>query len=290
MPLSAVGPQVSPASRTEKTLLVSIAAIVVVMTVGSWLALRIAATEILEHEAVSHAQSSAIFISSGIANLDRLLAGEAATPEDIKVLNSVREFGGAFSYKLYGSDGSVKQASNPDDIGLTKRLKQFPHTATKGHVFARIGHSDGFGDMPAVYAEAYVPVMRDGRFIGAIETDIDVANLAASIDQKSRIALLGLAVMFGLCGLTIGFVYIRHSRMQRNYLDAVTTSEEDHRHLFEFLPYPMLVHMDGRIVYANVAMLEKFQYASLDEIVGTHAFDFVHESLRAEVQNTVRSF
>jgi hypothetical protein len=35
MPLSAVEPQVSPASRTEKTLLVSIAAIVVVTTVGS---------------------------------------------------------------------------------------------------------------------------------------------------------------------------------------------------------------------------------------------------------------
>ena len=281
MSLSAVEPHVSPTSRTEKTVLASVAAIVVVMIVGSWLALRTAATEILKHEAVSHAQSSAIFVSSGIANLDRLLAGEAATPEDIKVLNSVGEFGGAFRYKLYGADGSVKQASDPDDIGSTKRLKQFPDTAAKGHVFARLGYSDGFGDMPAVYAEAYVPVMRDGRFIGAIETDIDVANLAASIDQKSRIALLGLSVLFCLFGLSIRFVYLRHSRKQRDYLEAVTTSEEDHRHLFEFLPYPMLVHTEGRIIYANAAMLESILSASRGGVAAKTSSRPLSESLKS---------
>jgi len=47
MPLSAVEPQVSPASRTEKTLLVSIAAIVVVTTVGStfWFELELQRAE-----------------------------------------------------------------------------------------------------------------------------------------------------------------------------------------------------------------------------------------------------
>jgi PAS domain S-box-containing protein len=47
----------------------------------------------------------------------------------------------------------------------------------------------------------------------------------------------------------------------------------------------LIVHVEGSIVYAHSAMLEKFGYHSLDDVIGVTTWNIVHESQRDKVRN-----
>lgn len=135
--------------------------------------------------------------------------------------------------------------------------------------------------MRDVYIEAYVPIMRDGRFLGAIETYVDVTEPAKDIDRKTLLALLGLIEVFIVFGTALGIVYARHARCQKQFLESVRASEENHRNLPEFMPFPMFVHLDGKIIYCNVAAMEKFGYDDISELHGKDSRALVYEGNHA---------
>lgn len=277
--------QKAPSQRAEKNLLATVAAIAVGTVLIVWFLMRIAAVEILEHEATTQARNWAHFISNDVEDLDRFLSGDLTTPHDFQVLNTAQNAGDVFSYRILGPEGTVNIASNPGSVGSTVDTAFFRDIVSQGQIYTRISYSDGTEDIPIAYGEAFVPVMRDGAFIGAIGTYVDVSNLAGKISHKSRIALLGLGGIFSIFCMALGFVYFRQTKRQRVYLTALAESETSHRKLVDFMPYPMVVHVEGSIVYANSAMLDKFGYDSLDDIIGVQAWDIVHESQRAGIQN-----
>lgn len=285
MPPFVAEAQKAPSHRAEKNLLATVATIAVGTVLVVWFLMRIVTVEILEHEATSQARSWAHFISNDIEDLDRFLAGESTTPHDFQVLNTAQNVGDVFSYRILGADGTVNVASNPGSVGSTVDTDFFLDLVSQGHTYTRIGYSDGTADIPAAYGEAFVPVMRNGKFIGAIGTYVDVSELAANIARKSQIALLGLAGIFSIFCMALGFVYFRQTRRQRVYLTALAESESSHRDLVDFMPYPMIVHVEGSIVYANSAMLGKFGYGRLDDVIGVKSWDIVHESQRDKVKN-----
>ena len=262
-------------NRTEKNLLVTVAFLAIIAIAGAWFAMRLSAAETLERDATTQARIWAIYISQDIENFDSFLAGEPATEADYQLLNTAKSFGNVFSYKIYSADGTVTQASNAGDLGLVKRADYFRNIVASGETFARMGKG-GFQDVPEVYIEAYVPIIRDGRFVGAIETYVDVTDLARDIERKTWLALVGLVGVFIVFGGALGIVYTRHARSQKQFLDSVRASEENHRKLFEFMPFPMFVHVDGKIVYCNVAAMEKFGYDDFAELKGEDSRALVH--------------
>ena len=182
-------------NRTEKNLLVTVAFLAIIAIAGAWFAMRLSAAETLERDATTQARIWAIYISQDIENFDSFLAGEPATEADYQLLNTAKSFGNVFSYKIYSADGTVTQASNAGDLGLVKRADYFRNIVASGETFARMGKG-GFQDVPEVYIEAYVPIIRDGRFVGAIETYVDVTDLARDIERKTWLALVGLVGVF----------------------------------------------------------------------------------------------
>ncbi|MFT5489609.1 MAG: PAS domain S-box-containing protein, partial [Alphaproteobacteria bacterium] len=285
MPHFTAEEQKSPSNRLEKRLIASVAVIAVATVLVLWTAMRFAAVEILEYEATTQARNWAHFISNDVQDLERFVKGDALSPHDYKVLNTAKHVGDVFSYRILGEDGTVNLASNPGSIGSTVNTEFFRDVVSQGEIYTRIGYSDGLGNVPAVYGEAFVPVMRDGEFLGAVGTYVDVSTLAENVARKTRYALLGLGSIFGLFCLALAFVYIRQHRKQRLFLEALAESEARHRQLVDFMPYPMVVHVEGSIVYANSAMLEKFGYGSLDGVIGVTSWDIVHESQRDMVRN-----
>jgi two-component system, sensor histidine kinase and response regulator len=285
MSMFATEAQSDLSNRAEKSLLATVAAIAVLTVVGVWFAMQVATTEILEHEASNEARSWANFITNDVEDLDEFLAGDVTTADDYRVLNTAQSFGNVFSYKILGPDGTVNQASNPGDLGSIKQTDYFHDLVSQGKVYARIGHGKGLANVPAVYGEAFVPVMRNGQFMGAVGVYVDVSDLAASISQKARIALIGLAVVFSIFCLALGFAYVRRLKSQRVFMTSLTESEAKHRQLIDFMPYPMIVHVQGSIIYANSAMLHKFGYADVDDVIGVNSWDIVHESQRDQIRN-----
>ena len=285
MPPFAAEAQKAPSHRTEKSLIATVAVVAVGTVLLVWFLLRIVTVDILEHQATSQARNWAQFISNDVEDINKFLSGNSTAPHDFEVLNTAQNAGGVFSYRILGPDGTVNIASNPGAVGTTVETAFFRDIVSGGRSYTQIGFSDGTGDIPRAYGEAFVPIMRDGTFIGAIGIYVDVSELAASISHKSRIALIGLSCIFSVFCLAIGIVCIRQTKSQRAYLSALAESESSHRQLVDFMPYPMIVHVDGGIVYANAAMLEKFGYDDLTDVVGVKSWDIVHQSQRDSIRN-----
>ena len=267
----------SAGGRSEHGLLAAISAIAVVAVVVAWFAMRVAATETLERDAAEQAQAWATFISSDIEDFDSFVAGGSATVTDYRLLNTAQKFGNVFSYKIYRADGTVTQASNPGDLGLVKSTAYFRNIVAAGQPFTRMGKG-GFDDVPDIYVEAYVPIMRGGRFVGAVETYVDVTELAADIRRKSAIALIGLIAIIALFGAALTVVYMRHARRQKTFLMDVSESEKRYRSLLDVLPDGVRINRDGRVLYANHAEAELLGAASMESLIGQPSnFTEAHE-------------
>lgn len=199
-------PTLTSSNRTEKSLLVTVAILAIIAIAGGWFAMRLSAAKNLERDATSKARGWAIHISEDIEDFDGFLAGNPATEADFQLLNTTKNFGNVFSYKIYSADGTVTRASNAGDLGLVKRADYFRDIVAAGETYSRIGEG-GFEDVPDIYIEAYVPIIRDGRFLGTVETYVDVTELAKDIDRKTMLALLGLIGVFIVFGTALGIVY-----------------------------------------------------------------------------------
>jgi PAS domain S-box-containing protein len=66
-------------------------------------------------------------------------------------------------------------------------------------------------------------------------------------------------------------------------LAALRSSRHELRQLIQRLPEGMMIHRNGRVVWANAAMLETFGYDRVEDVVGRGVLDFAPPEDRAEL-------
>ena len=76
----------------------------------------------------------------------------------------------------------------------------------------------------------------------------------------------------------------------RNALERLRQSEESYRLLVEQSPDAMLVHRQGKIIFANNACAELFGASSPGELLGKQHLDFVHPDDREAVKQRIHRF
>ncbi len=67
---------------------------------------------------------------------------------------------------------------------------------------------------------------------------------------------------------------------RRRAMEALRESEERYRRLVEFSPEAVLVHSEGKILYANPACLEGLKAPSLEHLTGRPILEFIHPDYR----------
>jgi two-component system sporulation sensor kinase A len=67
---------------------------------------------------------------------------------------------------------------------------------------------------------------------------------------------------------------------RRRALEALKESEERYRRLVDFSPEAVLVHAQGKILYANLACLAGLGSSTLEGLVGRPILDFIHPDYR----------
>jgi len=101
------------------------------------------------------------------------------------------------------------------------------------------------------------------------------AFLAGNIARlRSKILLFAL-VMILLTG-TASWALTGWAISRREFMRKLRNSEERFRHLVESNIDPMIIHQQGRIVYANPAAVNLIGAHSADEILGTKVFEHIH--------------
>jgi len=83
-------------------------------------------------------------------------------------------------------------------------------------------------------------------------------------------------------------VFIRDLTQKREADAALRHSEEQYRRMVELSPEAILVHSDGRIVYANGAALRLFGATHREDVIGRSVLHFVHPDYHSMVTGRIR--
>ena len=167
-----------------------------------------------------------------LVNLDQILAGSAITEDDKRVIEAASKAGNIFRYKFFDANGVIVHASRASDNGLTNTKPYFANLVRHGKSYAKIEREEKFGAERQVVSEAYVPIMSDGRFQGAIEVYVDVTPRAKALLHFGEIAFLGLFTLLVAIGSVMAIVV---SRNIAGHKRAIVRAESADRAKSDFL-------------------------------------------------------
>ena len=211
--------------------------VAVVMLGASWFGARVFQQQFLEESAETQSIQWAELIRENLSDPEATFAYGKISEDDAGLIALVTEAGGVYRYKFYNQDGVVVLASRLNDLGTKNTKPYFYEIVAQGDPFVKIehdvaateiqpevtaggeadyqGHEQVAGRHLAVVAEAYVPMIEQGRFLGAIEVYVDASTTAVYLEKQMLEAQLGLVAILAVLGIFMTIV-IRSNMRERN--------------------------------------------------------------------------
>ncbi len=191
------------------------------------LVLRLAAGTLLERDAERSALAWAALVEASVDELEPLLDGRPASPAARAQLARLLHVQEVFRFKLFDRQGHARL--NSDQLPTSDRapvsVQALGDEAGEGdaevHAQVVAGHTvvelqrDTHTDRPAVYSEAYVPVMRAGQMIGAVEVYVDQVEREQLVNQAFLRVAATVFALLALASVAVGWVVWRQWRQDR---------------------------------------------------------------------------
>ncbi len=145
------------------------------------------------------------------------------------VLEAVRDFG-LMKIKLFAPDGKTLFSTAPADIGVINRHDYFHRQVVRGEVFTKVIRKDDKSlenQMVTVdVVETYVPIMAEGKFIGAFEIYLEITEeirvlegLLFRTNGLMLLAAVGLFVALLVISRRALINFAAHERAQRRIVE-----------------------------------------------------------------------
>ncbi len=161
----------------RKVLLVVFVAAIVGIIAGSYVIYPIFTKQVVkntENEAVMTAKHLSNMLFSGEKYVERV------NEQQLSFIKLSSEDFNFFKIKIFSKTGKVIYSTDQAEIGQVNERKYFFEEVAKGNIFTKIVNQDSKsmeGELIEVdVVETYVPVLRDGEFVGALELYYDVSN------------------------------------------------------------------------------------------------------------------
>ncbi len=166
---------------------------------------------------------------------------------DAKILASIDHFQ-ILKLKIFSPSGEIIYSTNPEDIGTVNENVYFHQVVARGDPYTKLVRKDEQSaegqSVTLNVVETYVPIMRDGAFIGAFEIYYDITASLLKLDSLiMQFSLLPILLGIGLLGLTV----VVAAKM-------VNVEEELYRMSWAMEQSPhvvMITNTAGRIEYVN---------------------------------------
>ncbi|WP_369934168.1 hypothetical protein [Ruegeria sp. A3M17] len=159
---------------------------------------------------------------------------------DAEFLAAMPEASDVYRFKLLDSNGRVTWSTRPTEVGSVENRDFFRSDVARGmiHYIQEVVplseidgldlHTDNILNATQHHvAEVFMPVAKNGRFIGAIEFFTDISDLRTTFISRLRISLTVLSGIALLALVAVSFASYRANRLQLRALQKQSAKERD---------------------------------------------------------------
>lgn len=211
---------------------------------ASWLGTRVFQQQFLEDTAKSQGLQWAEVIVKNLSDSESTFTYGKISEDDAKLISLVTESGRVYRYKFYNKDGVVVLASRLRDLGTRNTSPYFTEVVARGQPHVQIvekvaatelqsrqgagqeGYQGSGRQNLAIVAEAYMPVIENDRFLGAIEVYVDGSETAAFLEGQMAEAQLGLLGILAFLAIALAVVIRGNIRERNRELETMSRAHE----------------------------------------------------------------
>jgi diguanylate cyclase (GGDEF)-like protein len=189
----------APSTSLQRSI-VTLGIVFSVLTVGTWLSVKIATDYLLYQEATSTARDWAQYVSEGVADLEYIAAGEQPSAASMIFFRGARKAGKVFRYEIFNSEGYSQLLADRDAIApvnLSEFSAEAARSAKSGRAVVDVREGNSAG-LPSFFGQAYVPVVVNGQPIAVVAAYVDETEARDRFQNASLIAAVSLCLLTGL--------------------------------------------------------------------------------------------
>ena len=201
--------------RYVVTLIATLAALVG----GTWITIRTTTDYLLYNNATRTAENWAQYLATNVRDFEQIAAGETPSSASMAFFEATRKSREVFRYTIFNRYGYSVLVSDRDKV-TPVNLSDYSAAAARAIkedrpiVDAKEGNEP---DEPAYFAEAYVPVLVDGRPVAIVAAYV---NQTAEHQSFHRTFLVAAAALCALTGFSFGLPAIAWFRRTKEKQQA----------------------------------------------------------------------
>ena len=208
-----------PVKSSEAKLLLMFFVISCAALVAAWVGMRMVIAEAIESEARETATQWAQVFEKELfhhhVDVHRLLSDQKPLPTDAHLVEIANSIESVFRYRILDADGVTRLGTSEADIGTRTSDPHFADVMASGQPYAEIEQNQDFGPERRLVSEAYVPILRNGRAVGAVEVYVDMTDRADAVEGLGNTVLIGLASLLAVMGVLKSLCAWRSLRQRR---------------------------------------------------------------------------
>lgn len=167
---------------------------------GTWMIEKYAIEHLLYRDAVSTGHHWASYLAQNVGDLGQIAQGHKPEAASMAFFEQAQKVGNVFRYKIFDPDGRLRLVSDELTAAGTDAQNLGQHNAAAAQaiaagqplVVAKEGNSPA---RPPYFAEAYVPVVVDGRTIAIMEAYVDQTEKRNSFRTTFTVTAIMLSLL-----------------------------------------------------------------------------------------------
>jgi hypothetical protein len=137
--------------------------------------------------------------------------------EVLRAINALQEDFGLAKLKVFSKSGEILFSTNSEEIGNINSEQYFQEIVARGGVYTKLVRKNTESlehqRMPVDVVETYVPLIKDGLFLGAFEIYYDISEKKQNLERLLLISFVIVTVLALGVLLTSVVNFVKESRM-----------------------------------------------------------------------------
>ena len=174
-------------------------AVLLILAAGTWFTVKVTTEHLIDTDATTNARDWANFVAANVKDLEQIANGEQPSSSSLAFFEATRKAGQVYRYLIFNREGYSQLVADHDRIALVD-LSEFNTDAARAvergqpQVNIKTGAAD---DQPAHFAEAYVPVMVNGRPVAIVAAFVNETEQRSNFFYDFMVAAISLCLLTG---------------------------------------------------------------------------------------------